>query len=109
VYPVQVGRRPAYNFQHQVQVLTISRIAAPPVTDKDVSTAPAPSDISSDGSTDPGQQAIANSPKTGQTSPIYSLLGSPETSHPNGSMKQPDIMTILFLLHHQLSIFFLFN
>ena len=33
----------------------------------------------------------ANSPKTGQTSPIPTLLGSPETHH-NVSMKQPLIM-----------------
>jgi hypothetical protein len=40
----------------------------------------------------------ANSPKTGQTPTKPIPLGSPETCHPNVSMKQPGITMTLFLL-----------
>jgi hypothetical protein len=50
----------------------------------------------------------ANSPKIGQTSPIPIPLGSPETRHPNVSMKQPDITMTLFLLCHHLFLIFSF-
>jgi hypothetical protein len=50
----------------------------------------------------------ANSPKTGQTSPIPIPLGSPETRCPNISMEQLDIMTTLFLLCHQFFLIFSF-
>jgi hypothetical protein len=52
----------------------------------------------------------ANSPKTGPTPAMPIPLGSPETSRPNASMKQPDITMTLFLLHYHLFlIFFFFN
>ena len=58
----------------QVQALTIPRTAPekqPPdcFTDTDASIGPVPSGLSSDGSTDPGQQGNSHLPKTGPTFP----------------------------------------
>ena len=60
-----------------------------PVTDSYASTGPVPSDCSSHGSTDPGQQGTAYSPKTGQTSPIPIFLGSLETYR---TQSQPEVV-----------------
>uniref|UniRef100_UPI00402BB5F4 uncharacterized protein LOC143312765 n=1 Tax=Arvicanthis niloticus TaxID=61156 RepID=UPI00402BB5F4 len=52
------------------------------VTYTAASTGPVPSDLSSDGSIDPGQQETANSPKTGQTSPYPFFCVSPRDTSP---------------------------
>ena len=45
-----------------------------PLTDTHASTEPIPSDLSSDGSTDPDSKETVNSPKTGQTIPPYPVF-----------------------------------
>ncbi|XP_076792916.1 uncharacterized protein LOC143442797 isoform X1 [Arvicanthis niloticus] len=56
--------------------------APSPDTYTAASTGPAPSDLSSDGSMDPGQQETANSPTTGQTPPYPFFCVSPRDMSP---------------------------